>query len=245
MKKTIEYYFLTGASKGIGKSFLDLLIKNNCFVIVLVRNKKDMLKYKNNKKVIIFEGDVCNNQIIQKIFDYAKKKKINIRFLVNNAGLRQRKKFLTINDKDIRNIFDTNYFSVFNITQKFANHMKDKKYKASVVNISSIVGSLGFNHLSGYGSTKAAINGLTKCLASEFSGKIRFNSINPGFTKTSFYENFKAHQKKLYKWTLSRIPLNRWGKPDEIAELIYFLCSDKSNYINGEIINIDGGWSNT
>ena len=134
MKKTIEYYFLTGASKGIGKSFLDLLIKNNCFVIVLVRNKKDMLKYKNNKKVIIFEGDVCNNQIIQKIFDYAKKKKINIRFLVNNAGLRQRKKFLTINDKDIRNIFDTNYFSVFNITQKFANHMKDKKYKASVVN---------------------------------------------------------------------------------------------------------------
>ena len=123
--------------------------------------------------------------------------------------------------------------------------MKYKKYNASVVNISSIVGHLGFNELSGYGSTKAALNGLTKCLASEFNGKIRFNSINPGFTKTSFYENFKVNQKKLYKWTLSRIPMKRWGKPIEIAELIYFLCSDKSSYINGEIINIDGGWSNT
>jgi NAD(P)-dependent dehydrogenase (short-subunit alcohol dehydrogenase family) len=245
MKKIKEYYFITGASKGIGKAFLELLIKNGCFALVLVRNKKDMIQYKNNKNVIIFEGDVCNNNIIKKVFDYVDKKKINIKYLINNAGQRQRKKFLRISSKDIKNIFDINYFSVFNITQKFADHMKYKKYNASVVNISSIVGHLGFNELSGYGSTKAALNGLTKCLASEFNGKIRFNSINPGFTKTSFYENFKVNQKKLYKWTLSRIPMKRWGKPIEIAELIYFLCSDKSSYINGEIINIDGGWSNT
>ena len=245
MKKIKEYYLLTGASKGIGKSFLELLIKNDCFVLALVRNRQDLKQYKNNKKITIFEGDVCKDHVIKKIFDYASKNKINIKYLVNNAGQRQRKKFLKINNNDIRNIFNINYFSVFNITQKFVNHMSNKKYNASVVNISSIVGHLGFNELSGYGSTKAALNGLTKCLASEFNGQIRFNSINPGFTKTSFYENFKINQKKLYKWTLSRIPLKRWGKPSEIAELIYFLCSDKSSYINGEIINIDGGWSNT
>ena len=99
--------------------------------------------------------------------------------------------------------------------------------------------------MSGYGSSKAAINGLTKCLAAEFKGKIRINSINPGFTETSFYENFKKKNPNLYKWTISRTPLNRWGKAHEIADLIYFLCNDSSSYINGEIINIDGGWSNS
>ena len=73
MKKIKEYYFITGASKGIGKAFLELLIKNGCFVLVLVRNKKDMMQYKNNKNVIIFEGDICNNNIIKKVFDYVDK----------------------------------------------------------------------------------------------------------------------------------------------------------------------------
>ena len=73
--------------------------------------------------------------------------------------------------------------------------------------------------------------------------KIRANSISPGFTKTSFFKSFKKDKKKLYRWTLSRIPQNRWGEPYEISKLIYFLISENSNYITGENINIDGGWS--
>ena len=75
-----------------------------------------------------------------------------------------------------------------------SNIQKNKNFNCSVVNISSIVGSLGFEDLSGYGSTKSALDGLTKCLASEFKGRIRFNSIQPGFTKTSFYEKFKKKE---------------------------------------------------
>ena len=71
--------------------------------------------------------------------------------------------------------------------------------------------------------------------------KIRANSISPGFTETSYFKNFKKKQ-KLYNWTLSRIPLKRWGKSDEISNLIFFLLSKNANYINGENINIDGGW---
>ena len=71
---------------------------------------------------------------------------------------------------------------------------------------------------------------------------IRSNSISPGFTKTSFYKPFKKNKKKLYSWTLSRIPQKRWGEPKEISELIHFLISNNSNYITGENINIDGGW---
>ena len=70
---------------------------------------------------------------------------------------------------------------------------------------------------------------------------IRANCVSPGFTKTSFYKKFRT-KKKLYNWTISRIPLSRWGNPDEIANMICFLLSDKSEYINGENINIDGGW---
>ena len=74
--------------------------------------------------------------------------------------------------------------------------------------------------------------------------KIRANLINPGFIKTSYYEKFKM-RKKLYNWTLSRIPQKRWGEPEEISALISFLISDASNYITGETINIDGGWTNS
>ena len=72
---------------------------------------------------------------------------------------------------------------------------------------------------------------------------ISANVINPGFTKTSFYKN-SSQKKKLYNWTLQRIPMKRWGEPLEIAKLVEFLISDQSSYINGEEINIDGGWTN-
>ena len=112
----------------------------------------------------------------------------------------------------------------------------------SVINIGSIVGDKGFNELSGYGSTKKALEGLTKCLSVEMGQKkIRFNCINPGFTKTSYYNKFK--KKNLYSWTLNKIALNRWAESSEISNLVQFLLSDESSYINGETINIDGGWN--
>ena len=93
-----------------------------------------------------------------------------------------------------------------------------------------------------YASTKSALTGLTKSLSSEFSkNRIRLNIVNPGFIKTSYYKKFKE-KKKLYKWTLSRIPFNKWGEPEDISEFIVFLLSDKSKYFNGEDIAVDGGW---
>ena len=120
------------------------------------------------------------------------------------------------------------------------------KINGNILNISSIVSDLGFSQLSLYGSSKSAINNLTKSLASEYSkNNIRINAIKPGFVKTSFYEKFKLKKKNLYKWTLERTPMQRWGEPTEVANLVSYLISDDSSYINGEIINIDGGWSNT
>lgn len=232
---------ITGAGKGIGLSTVIDCLKNGAEVFALTRTKYDLESIKKSKNLHIFYGNVNNQKIIKKIFNYSKKIKKPINCLVNNAGLRQRKKFIEITNKDLRDLFEVNFFSIFKICQLFVKNL-NKNEKGSVINIGSIVGTYGFSDLSGYASSKKALEGLTKCLAVEFGEKnIYFNCINPGFTKTSYFKNFK--KKALYKWTLNKISMKRWAESHEISDLIIFLLSDMSSYINGEVINIDGGWN--
>ena len=236
---------ITGAGKGIGESALKNFVKNGANVYALIRNKKDNYKFKNLKNVKIFNGSVSSGQLINKILSQSSKDKKTINCLVNNAGLRHRQDFLKISKKNLNNVFEVNFYSIFNILQLVTKYWLKKKIKGNVVNISSIVGQIGFNQLSAYASSKGALISLTKSFALEFSKNgIRANSISPGFTKTSFYKKFKKN-KKLYKWTLSRIPQQRWGNPEEVSNMISFLISDQCNYLNGENINVDGGWLNS
>ena len=232
---------ITGAGKGIGLSILEKCINNSGFVYAVTRSKSDLKKFKSNKQVKIYYGDVKNYKLIDRIFkDSILNKKI-INCLVNNAGERQRIKFKNLTIKKLKYIFDNNFFSVFYITKKFFLNLIKFKKIGSIVNIGSIVGNIGFNELVGYGSTKSALIGFTKGCSAEMSKyNIRSNCINPGFIKTSYFKKFK--KKKLYDWTISRIPLKRWGTVQEISEMAVFLLSEKSSYINGEVINIDGGW---
>tara|TARA_B100000963_G_scaffold60448_1_gene48358 strand:+ start:32416 stop:33153 length:738 start_codon:yes stop_codon:yes gene_type:complete len=236
--------FITGAGKGIGFSSTLEAIKQGAFVYALVKSKKDKKKFKNIKNIKLFFGNVNNLKLIKKILKKSIKDKRKISGIVNNAGIRQRLDFNKISNSKIKNIFEINFFSIFFIMQIFSKYFKEKKIPASIVNVGSIVGNLGFKQLSGYASTKSAIDGLTKSFANEMSDyKIRANVVSPGFTKTSYFKKFKK-KNSLYKWTLSRIPLKRWAEPEEISSLICFLLSDQSSYITGENIKIDGGWSN-
>ncbi len=199
---------ITGVGKGIGKEIFLEAIKAGAFVIGVTRSKKDINKIPRiNGRYKFFHGDISRLTTINKIFNYLKKNKIKLTGLVNNAGIRQRKKFEKITRKDLTNIMENNFVSPFIITQKFYDNC-DKKKNCSIVNVGSIVGKNGLTELSGYGSSKGAINSLTKCLMSEFSENhknIRINCINPGFVKTSFYKKFKRN-KKLYNWTLNKTP---------------------------------------
>lgn len=234
---------VTGAGKGIGENIVKLFLSKGYFVYALIKDKKDNIKFKNFRNISIINGNVKNINLINRIILKSNKDNRIITGLVNNAGIRHRKKFLDINKSELQNVFQINFFSTFQIMQLFSKNLIKKKLPGSIVNISSIVGQIGFDELASYGSSKGALISLTKCFATEMAKKnIRSNSISPGFTKTSFYKPFKKNKKKLYTWTLSRIPQKRWGEPSEISELIYFLISDKSNYITGENINIDGGW---
>ena len=238
---------VTGIGKGIGAEIFNRCQNESKFVFGIVRSKKDFLELRKNtniNKSKIFLGDIKDSKLIKKIFAFSNKSKFKIDSLVNNAGERQRIPFLKIKKKEIQNIFLNNYQSQFFLCQEFIKFIKRNNLKkTSIVNLGSIVGVNGFKELSGYASTKQALEGLRKCLAVEFAREnVRVNIVHPGFIKTSYYNNFIKNKKKIYNWTLSRTPQKRWGEPKDISNLICFLLSDDSKFITGQSFICDGGW---
>ena len=234
---------VTGVGKGLGFDLLNKIVSYNGYVYGITKSKEDLTKFKNIKNCKVFLGDIRYTAIFKKVIIQSKKDKRIISGLVNNAGERQRMKFSNINKKKLLHLFEVNFFSIFENMQIYSGYLKSKKTQGSIVNVGSIVGNNGFSELSGYASTKTALIGLTKSFAVEMAkDNIRANLVNPGFIKTSYFEKFKKN-KKLYNWTISRIPEKRWGNPNEVSNVICFLLSDLSSYINGTSINVDGGWS--
>ncbi len=238
-------FVLTGAGKGIGYATLNKLYKSGANISIITRSILDVKKIKkkfNQNRVHAYHGDLSKENDINNYFLFSKKKLKKIDGLINNAGIRQRKSFLSINSKDFENVINNNLRSTFKLSQLFSSLIK--KQGGSIINISSIVGPRGFENLSGYAMSKSAVNGLTKSLAVELAKKkIRVNSICPGFIKSSYASNFKAKLSKLYNYTLDRTPLNRWGTCEEVANLILFILSDESSFITGNELYIDGGWT--
>ncbi len=235
--------FITGAGKGIGRTLTESLLSKGAYIYALTRSKYTMQDFKKNNNIKIFYGDVSNIKLIKKIFKTSIKDKRKINSIVNNAGIRQRKKFLKLKTKDIENIFKTNFFSIFSIMQIYCLYSIKYKIKSSIVNIGSIVGENGFTELAGYSSTKGALKSLTKSVAVEHAkDNIRANIVIPGFIKTSYFNQFKQDKKKLYNWTINRTPMLRWGESNEVVSMIEFLISDDSSYITGSSFNVDGGW---
>lgn len=240
---TNKVVLITGISKGIGLECVKLCLKNNAFVIGVSRKKIKLkiLDFKTKKNLKVIYGDITNKSTLDKILDF-QKKKFFINSIVNNAGIRFRKSFLKIKIDEYKKVFENNFYSIVSLTQEFTKLAVKNQKLISIVNISSIVGSRGFSELSAYASSKSALDAFMKCMAVEFPKNIKINNVCPGFTKTSYYEKFKKN-KKLYNWTLNNIPMKRWGNSKEISDLVIFLLSDKSKYITGQNIYIDGGWT--
>tara|TARA_B100001027_G_scaffold42092_1_gene27020 strand:+ start:1751 stop:2503 length:753 start_codon:yes stop_codon:yes gene_type:complete len=237
---------VTGAGKGIGKDIANLFNVNGANLALITRSKEDVKVLENelnqNSKHLIFHGDVSDKDTVQDFVSEAIKKYKKIDVLVNNAGMRFRKSFPDISYDEYMKVIETNLGSVFLMSKEVIPNMVENN-GGSIINMSSIAGTLGLSDLSAYISSKSAILGLTKSLAVEFAEKnLKINAIAPGFIETSYFEDFKD-QEELYKFTLERTPMNRWGKSNEIAQACLFLASDMSSFITGETLNIDGGWS--
>jgi len=188
------------------------------------------------------EGDVSNQDTIGLFVSSVYEKFGRIDCLINNAGIRFRKSFLDISYPEWQHVMDVNVGSTMMMTQAVIPYMKKQNY-GRIINMASIVGTLGLSELSCYGASKGAIISLTKSLAIEFAEfNININVIAPGFCETSYADNFKE-KTDLYNFTIERTPMKKWGKSIDIANTCIYLSSSLSNYVTGEVINVDGGWS--
>ena len=158
--------------------------------------------------------------------------------LVNNAGITKDMLLMRMKKEDFENVIDVNLVGTFNITKNVIPYMMKQK-SGRIINISSVVGVSGNAGQTNYSASKAGIIGFTKSIAKELASRnIRANAVAPGFIETDMTAVLSEEVKEnIY----NQIPLKRMGTAKEVAELIYFLGSEKSSYITGQVINVDGG----
>jgi 3-oxoacyl-[acyl-carrier protein] reductase len=158
-------------------------------------------------------------------------------FLVNNAGILRDKSFRKMSQGDWQDVIDTNLTGVFNACQAAAEKLRDG---GAIVNVASLSAALGFFGQANYASAKAGVVTLTKVLSKELARRnIRVNAVAPGVINTEMGQSIPEENRKVM---LTNIPLGRFGEPEEIANVVLFLCSDLASYVTGQTVHINGGW---
>lgn len=238
---------ITGSSRGIGKAIMEKLASEGA-TIIACSNKKDknhkkyceILAKKNKIKVIPIFFNLSNQDEIKEGIEKIKKLNIKINYLINNAGIITTSSFQMTKELNLVEVFKVNFFSQFYFTQHISKMMIRTSGSKSIVNISSSSGLDNDLGRSVYSASKASIISLSSTLSKELAVfKIRVNTIAPGLTETDMMKN--NTKKEYLEQALTRISLKRIGKPEEIANVAFFLCSDLSSYINGQVIRVDGG----
>lgn len=235
---------VTGATRGIGRAIALELGRQKCHVIFNYRSQKSQvealqaeIQAAGGKSSAILFDLTDANQIKESINDFVKDHG-PISGLVNNAGISKDQIVLRLKDEDISQTLDTNLKGPMLVTSALSRSFL-KASHVSVVNISSIVGLMGNPSQISYAASKAGLIGFTKSYAKELASRnIRCNSICPGFIETEMTETLGEEVKSNY---IQSIPLQRFGKAQEVAKLTCFLLSQASAYITGETIKIDGG----
>ncbi len=234
---------ITGGTKGIGlaivKEFLDL----GAEVLVVARSTKSIEnKLRNSARLFRLDGDVTNPAFRQVLLQKVKDNWGTLDVLVNNVGTNIRKKFVEYSEEEYRSLFETNLFSMTALTQGAFEFLK-KSGNASVINIASVAGTFDVQTGPPYGMTKAAIIQLSRNLAAEWAPfNIRVNSVSPWYIQTPLTESVLAQPDRLEK-IIARTPMARVGQPDEVSGIVSFLAMNKSSYITGQDIMVDGGMS--
>ena len=234
---------ITGASGGIGSAIAcSLAEKNTNLVLVYNTNKKavDELKKKLSTKcnVMLCKCDLTSEEEVEKMVNSAIKKFSKIDCLINCAGISQFKQIQDISTQDYVQIMNNNFLSSLLTTKFVSKNMISNKY-GKIINISSMWGVVGASMESLYSASKGAINTLTLSLAKELGpSNITVNAICPGLIDTKMNNCLNEDDKLAI---VESTPLGRIGKPEDVANLVKFLTSDKASFITGQIITIDGG----
>lgn len=234
---------ITGASRGIGRAIAIKLAQMNYNVLInYVSNETeanktlDIIKSNDNNAELL-KFDVANLQETEAALDNWHDNNPNeyIETLINNAGTRNDTLLMWMKTEEWHNVINVSLNGFFNITRYLIKNMLIKKY-GRIINIVSLSGIKGMPGQVNYSAAKAAIIGATKALAQEVGKKnVTVNAVAPGFIKTDMIKDLNEKDYKQF------IPLQRFGEPEEVAEMVAFLASDKASYITGEVISINGG----
>ncbi|PPR54815.1 MAG: 3-oxoacyl-[acyl-carrier-protein] reductase FabG [Alphaproteobacteria bacterium MarineAlpha5_Bin6] len=235
---------ITGGGTGIGLAVAKKLHSMNFTVVLTGRRKAKLLDAKKRLRTRchIIEHDISIRSSIGDLVKNIEKNIGNIDILINNAGIHLRKIAVETNDEEWESVINTNLNSVFALSRECAKKMIKRK-KGNIIMIGSVTTIMGLPDVAAYATTKTALHGLTRSLAIEL-GKysINVNCVCPGFIKTAIFNKVRKKDPNRFKKILSRTPLNRFGKVEDISDVVGFLCSPQSKFITGSIIPVDGGF---
>ena len=235
---------VTGGSRGIGKSIaLELASKGANVVVNYTKNIESAEAVVREIKAMGVSGmaikaDVSNNAEVENLVNEVLNTFGSIDILVNNAGITRDNLIIRMTEKDFDDVINTNLKGAF-ICTKAVSKVMIKQKAGKIINISSVVGIIGNAGQCNYAAAKAGLIGFTKSMAKELAKRgINVNAVAPGFIETDMTSKLPEKVKEEF---INNIPLTRIGKPQDIAKTVLFLASEYSDYITGQVINIDGG----
>ena len=240
MSFTDKVVVVTGATAGIGKEIAKKFHAEGAKVALIGTNleRGQAVVKELSSNAVFYPCNVANTQesedTIKKILDHFGR----IDVLVNNAGITKDGLFLKMSESDWDQVMETNVKSCYNLTKPCIRSMMKNRY-GRIVNITSVVGLTGNVGQVNYAASKAAMLGFTKSIAQEYASRgITANCVAPGFIETKMTEEMSPAAREA---TLTRIPLGRMGRTEEIADSVLFLASEKASYITGQVLTVDGG----
>jgi 3-oxoacyl-[acyl-carrier protein] reductase len=239
----VKYALVTGGSRGIGRAICVKLAEMGYYVLVNYQSNQveaektlAMLREKGSSGELL-KFDVADKASVETALDAWQSAHSNeyIEVLVNNAGIRKDAIMVFMSDEEWHQVLNTNLNGFFYTTRILLKLMMAKKY-GRIVNVVSLSGLKGMPGQTNYSAAKAGIIGATKALAQEVARKnVTVNAVAPGFIRSDMTKDLDEDQLKVL------VPMNRFGTPEEVAEAVGFLASDKASYITGNIISINGG----
>jgi 3-oxoacyl-[acyl-carrier protein] reductase len=243
LKLTGKVALVTGAAQGIGKAVALLLAQNGADIVVsdinLEKAEETAKEIESiGLKAIAIKVNVANLNDVERMVEAILEKFGKIDILINNAGITRDKLILRMTEEDWDAVLNVNLKGTFNCTKAVVRHMA-KQRSGKIVSIASVVGEMGNAGQVNYSASKAGVIGLTKTIAREFAQRrINVNAIAPGYIETPMTEVLPEKVKEELK---RLIPMERLGKPEDVAEAVLFLVSEESNYITGHVLNVNGG----
>lgn len=237
--------FVSGATHGLGMSIALGLAEAGAKLIISSTSEKKLEKALSQYKILGFDVsgyvlDITNDEMVKKITsEVLKNYKVDI--LVNNAGIIKRIPSIEMTPNDFRSVIDVHLTGSFHMSQQFALPMLERR-SGKIINICSMMSELGRSTVSAYAAAKGGLKMLTKNLATEWAKyNIQVNGIGPGYFETSQTEPIRVDGHPFNDFIINRTPAGRWGKTEDLKGTAVFLASKASDFINGQIIYVDGG----